>query len=115
MKLSPRLKQFYLLCLKIPLVGKYILGPYLRLWWKLISLMGHFFSRNTAPENPVLSTYAATIASLKIRIDMLENRNEHLLAEMEKLRWQIALRFKLESAALEGVHRAMEKAGKPQQ
>jgi len=100
--------QFYLNCRKIPLIGRYVLGPFLSFWWDAFSALRDVFTRESKIETPVLSTYASVISGMKIRIESLERRHEQLSNELESLKWQIDLRSKFESAALDGVRRALE-------
>jgi hypothetical protein len=117
MKLDdPRLKHFYLSCLGIPVIGKYLLGPVLKNLWLLGKrLSGENNLRNKAKavkEDINVATYSAVIFSLRQRIEVLEKKCQDIQEQQSSQYWQMQYRSQLESAALDGIYMAIAKEKK---
>jgi glycogen(starch) synthase len=83
--------------IRIPILGKYVFGPYLRFCWRLIR--GTVSNKDQQND----SSYAAAISSLKMHVSLLESRQIDLQEQVSSLRWKTDLRSMLELAALNGV------------
>lgn len=79
MKLRPEWKQFYLNCLDIPLIGRGLLGPALRLLWKGLSRLPEQGPPPALADTSLVATLAATIDGQRRLIDTLNAR----VAELE--------------------------------
>ena len=80
MKLPAQWRSFYLRCLDVPYLGRFVIGPYLRFLWRIIDFFG--MSRLQQPlDDGRITTYASTIDSLRRQLESLEQRV--LLVEQE--------------------------------
>lgn len=109
MKLPRVLDSFYKRCYKVPLVGKRILGPLLRWYWTTLTQIFNFISRSPSTSQRVeVSTYSSVIAGLRMQAESLERRVNHQELVIEGLKWEMDLRNKLESSAIDGIHNALK-------
>lgn len=102
MKLPGEWKAFYLKCLDLPLLGKFLFGPLLRLLWKIIK----FLNKDTATSsnnNGLITTYASTIVSLRKQVAALELRIETLEVDLSAAKQASAATALMLSSALEGL------------
>jgi hypothetical protein len=102
LKLPTRWKSFYLKCLEVPILGKFLIGPLLRLLWKIIN----FFNKNSvasADNNGLITTYASTIVSLRKQVMSLELRIEAMEVDLSTARQASATTVHMLSSALEGL------------
>lgn len=104
MKLPAAWKSFYLRCLEVPFIGRTVIGPYLRLLWRIVA----WFGRDRMPQSRDdgrITTYASTIDSLRRQIDAMEQRVQRLERELEEARASAEASSLLLSSALEGIAR----------
>lgn len=109
MKLPLALRNIYRKSTQIPLIGPTLVAPILAFTWDtMTAIVERFFK----PPNygPVVSTYSSAIASLRMRVQALEARNNALAEEISALRQKMELQDSLEAEALDGLHRSPNSA-----
>jgi hypothetical protein len=115
MKLDPKLKDFYLRALKIPIVGKYIFGPFLRLSWKVYS---NSIDKKMSYKNKIkneevnFASYASVLHSLRVRVEELEKKCQELQGKLEGEHYERKYRDELNSSVFDGIYHSLNQKSK---
>lgn len=104
MKLPAQWKYFYIRCLDIPFLGRFVIGPYLRFLWRIIALFGK--SRLPRPlDDGRITTYASTIDSLRRQLESMDQRVRLVEQELRDAEESAHSTSLLLASALEGLAR----------
>lgn len=104
MKLPAQWKSFYLRSLDVPVFGRFFIGPFLRLLWRIIA----WFGRDRLPrplDEGLITTYASTIDSLRRQLESMEQRLQRIEHDQNVARELADSNFLLLASALEGLTR----------
>lgn len=104
MKLPAQWKAFYLRCLDVPILGRYVLGPYLRFLWRIVAWFGKDRTHRPADDGRI-TTYASTIDSLRRQLEAMEQRVQRIEQELRASRESADASSLLLASALEGLAR----------
>lgn len=109
MKLPLALRNIYRKSTQIPLIGPTLVAPILAFTWDTMTAIVERFFR---PPNygPLVSTYSSAIASLRMRVQALEARNNALAEEISALRQRMESQNALEAEVPDGLHRSPNSA-----
>jgi hypothetical protein len=110
MKLDPKLKNFYLACSKLPIIGPFFLDPLLRGLWRFSVWLDsklHPAAKHDVQAGVQLSSYAAVIHTLRQRIETLENNQKELQSQIDSHYWKNEYRHQLDAAVFDGVYQAI--------
>lgn len=116
MRLTSRLKSFYLKSIKIPLIGSTIVDPLLRTLWKLSVSIDNKINACSigkySPNKEQLSSYSAAVYTLQKRIEAIEKRQDHLQSQISENYFKGELRNRLSASIFDGVYEALSDANR---
>lgn len=104
MKLPAQWKSFYLRSLEVPVLGRLVIGPYLRFLWRIIAWMSKDRTPR-APDDGRITTYASTIDSLRRQLEAMEQRVQRIEQELAAAKDSAEASSLLLASAMEGLAR----------